>query len=360
MLKTAILEFLNVQYQSERKKPKNKNKTDEELLAEHQPEVWIADAAQQVGQIQQVTHAIKFTHPSAQGSNWNVNRNPKVSALEVSSLTIDYLEPDLVFNSQEYSKICKFLRLTVNEKSIQKRAEEGDSALMAVLSNCEENAKGWAAAFASLSSVAKVQDQSHTLAKQIYWKIDNNEYHLLAPLFPTSLVHVIWENISENSFSDATIAAREARQKGLYHPNGYCEYPNIVVQRFGGKKPQNISQFNIERHGEAFLLPSVPPAWRSSPIRPPLRTKSIFGFIMWQRPRMRELVETLRKFLNSVDDVESNRRIRNKRAELAGYIRDELIQFGSEFKELSPGWSSDSECLLNADEQCWLDREGKN
>jgi CRISPR-associated protein Csy1 len=53
--------------------------------------------------------------------------------------------------------------------------------------------------------------------------------------------------------------------------------------------------------------------------------------------------------------VDSNIRIRDKRAELVGYLLDELLQFAAELHELNAGWSRDERCRLNAAEQCWLD-----
>jgi CRISPR-associated protein Csy1 len=62
----------------------------------------------------------------------------------------------------------------------------------------------------------------------------------------------------------------------------------------------------------------------------------------------------LRDFLASVQDY-NNIRIRNKRAELVGYIREELLQFAAAIQELAPGWSASEDCRLNQEEQCWLD-----
>ena len=70
-IKAEITRFLR----EERLQPKldklkeGDDEARQKLIAEHQPAVWIADAARRVGQIQQVSHAIKFTHPSADGSS---------------------------------------------------------------------------------------------------------------------------------------------------------------------------------------------------------------------------------------------------------------------------------------------------
>jgi len=71
---------------------------------------------------------------------------------------------------------------------------------------------------------------------------------------------------------------------------------------------------------------------------------------------VKELTRILRDFLRGVAKPDLNNiRIRNKRAELVGYIRDELLQFAAEIYEIDGGWSQDERCRLNAAEQCWLD-----
>ncbi len=113
---------------------------------------------------------------------------------------------------------------------------------------------------------------------------------------------------------------------------------------------------NSERHGENWLLPSLPPNWKSESIRPPFFTESVFVRRFGNRRDVKELTRILRDFLRSVAKPELNNiRIRNKRAELVGYIRDELLQFAAEIQEIDGGWSRDERCRLNVAEQCWLD-----
>jgi CRISPR-associated protein Csy1 len=165
----------------------------------------------------------------------------------------------------------------------------------------------------------------------------------------------VWKTIQEDRFSDEAKAARKARREGESHDRGYREYPNRVVQKHGGSKPQNISYLNLKaRHGECYLLPSCPPTWVSDPVKPPLHVRSVFAGPFGRRKRVRELIRVLRDFLASVQDY-NNIRIRNKRAELAGYIREEFLQFAAAIQDLAPGWSASEDCRLNQEEQCWLD-----
>jgi len=69
-IRQVIGEFIQIRLQAKLDKLKADQLAERERLqAAHEPEVWLADAARRVGQIQQVTHAIKYIHPDARGTN---------------------------------------------------------------------------------------------------------------------------------------------------------------------------------------------------------------------------------------------------------------------------------------------------
>lgn len=354
-IRSAIDGFLQERLQPKLDRLKeNEVHERERLLKDYQPARWIANAANRVGQIQQVTHALKYTHPDAKGTSLNVPGNPEADELLVGTHTIDEVTADVVGNAAALD-VYKFLKLQVGGKTLLDLAIEGNTALQAAFSDDEEQAKSWMAAFADLSK-PKGQPASHKFAKQLYWPMEGNGYHLLAPLFPTSLVHHVVSTIREDRFSEEAKAARKAYREREPYPHGFREYPYLAIQNFGGTKPQNISQLNSERYGENYLLAAVPPLWLSEPVRPPLRTESIFDRLFGRRPRVRDLLRILRDFLARVQDV-NNVRIRNTRAELIAHLRDEVLLFAAETQENEPGWTLDEMCRLNVDEQCWLDPE---
>jgi len=347
------------QFLQERLKPKlEKLKEGEEekrrqLLEAHQPEAWIADAARRVVQIQQVTHAGKYTHPDARSTNLSHRGNPAAGDALIGTHTLDPAAALDVVGNAAALDVFKFLRLENNGKSLLQRAIESDPALTDALPGDPEQKQAWIAAFASLPE-PKGQLSTDKLSKQLYWPLDDGGYHLLAPLFPSTLAHRVYEQAWQDRFSEEAKAARKAYWEKEPYPHEYREYPNLAIQKFGGTKPQNISQLNSERHGEAWLLPNLPPSWRNRPLQPPLEIESVFDrrFENWHS--VWKLVRTLRDYLvrvqkrNTVD-------IRKRRAQLVGQICDELIQFAAEIQELPPGWSADPDCRLNADECCWLD-----
>ncbi len=356
-IKSAIAQFLTDRLQAKLEKV---GEEDSEQRAAYEPKRWIADAAQRVKQIQQVTHAIKYTHPDARGSSlYTTAGNPYAAGTEVGTHTLGaQLVADVVGNAAALD-VYKFLNLRIGERNILDLAAADHPTLAAALSNDAEEAHAWMGCFAALVQ-PKGEPASHELAKQVYWPLGDGEYHLLAPLFPTSLVHSLWKAIREDRFSEEAAAARAARKAGGAHPHGFREYPELAIQSFGGTKPQNISQLNSERYGENYLLPSLPPNWQSPAIRPPFAVNSVFDRIFSRRPRVRELTRILRDFLVSVEHV-NNIRIRRKGAELSCSIYDEALFYGAELREavetgqLPAGWTQDEACKLNRAEQCWLD-----
>jgi len=355
-IRSTVAGFLQDRLQSKLDKLKaGDNEARQKLILDHQPAVWIADAVRRVGQIQQVTHAIKFTHPSADGASLSSPGNPDADALLVGSHSLGAQAlPDVVGNAAALD-VYKFLRLAVDGRTLLERAIGRDPAFAEALSDDTAKAAEWMEAFARLPE-PKGRIASHKLAKQLYWPVSDGAYHLLAPLLSSPLAHAVHKRISEDRFSDAAKAARDARRAGKAHPEGYRDYPNLVIQSFGGSKPQNISQLNSERRGENYLLASVPPVWESPAIRPPLKIETVFSRYFERRREVRRLSDALKDFLRRVADAGTNIRIRETRADLVAELCGEALHMAAELRTyLAPGWTAGAECQLNLAEQCWLD-----
>lgn len=367
-IKAVINAFLQkrLQLKLEELKPEDDVKR-QKLLQDYLPGNWIANAANNIWQLELATHVLKYTHPDAKNDVRAFSSNiasPGHFLLGdgvVGSHTVDSLACLDVAGNSAWLPVDKFLSLEISGLSILDRVSRDDPLLRETFADFGDIGSEWMSAFSKYANPQK-KPASHKLAKQIYWlvnRIGNDpkewNYHLFAPLFPTSLVHGLWKRVRDDRFSDEAKAARDAKRNGLAHPHGYCEYPNVAIQNFGGSNPQNISQLNTERNGQNYLLPSLPPSWKSAEVRAPLAVNSVFDRIFGSRPRVRELVRILKEFLVSVEHARSNDRIRKKRAELAGLIRDEALQYAAELRQLESGWTASSECLLNSAEQCWLD-----
>jgi CRISPR-associated protein Csy1 len=320
------------------------------------PRTWLEDAARRAGQIQAVTHALKPTHPDARGTNLYCQPDslPRLRELGSHALGQDF-DGDVVGNAAALD-VYKFLKLEHEGQTLLASMLAGDANVAAALSDDPAEAATWIEAFTQLTQ-PRGRPGSHTLAKQLYWltgedPLNDADYHLLAPLYATSLAHRVFERVQDDRFGEAAKAARAARKAGEFHDRPTRDYPDLAVQKLGGTKPQNISQLNSERLGQNFLLASLPPQWHSRDVTPLLHADSMFGRF-GRRPEVRRALRALQGFLAT--DPPRSVDTRDQRDDLAEDLLDEFLHFGALMRELPPGWSDDPACRLQACEKVWLD-----
>lgn len=353
----VITTFIN-----ERRDAKLKGKEeDAATAAKYDYATWLTDAARRVSQIQAVTHILKATHPDARGSSLHLLPDQLPQHEEIGShlLGADFAE-DVVGNAAALD-VFKFLKLEVDGLRLLDWMQKGDTDLQAALSGDAGEAKEWMQAFAGL--VRAEQDPvSHPMAKQIYWLVgeepsDNTQYHLLQPLFSSSLAHKVHADIQDVRFGEANKLARQAYRAKEAHEGCYRDYKNLAVRKLGGTKPQNISQLNSERGGVNYLLPSLPPVWnKAKPIKL-LNVESVWTAFFWF-DEVRHQVRSLADFLLSVADQPSVMSIRDQRKLLEQELGQQLAIFGVYVADTNkPGWTRDPACRLPLSEQLWLDSE---
>ena len=329
------------------------------LRSQFEYNAWINDASRRVAQIQAVTHSLKPIHPDARGSS--IFKPPMELPIHGSvgshCLGADF-DGDVVGNAAALD-VFKFLKLPFEGKKLLDLMLANDPDLPAALSNKPEQAAEWIEAFTGITQ-PRGKAASHSLAKQLYWLTgsdpgDDSGYHLLGPLFATSLTHRVYQTINADRFSDEAKAARLARKGGEFSTHVLHDYPNMAVQKLGGTKPQNISQLNFERRGDNYLLASLPPRWNSSDLKPLLNTESMFHRF-GRRPDVKAGVKTLLGFLKS--DPTANQATSEQRDALARDLAGELLAFTAELRTLPPGWSQLQSCKLSSAEKHWLDPDG--
>jgi CRISPR-associated protein Csy1 len=329
------------------------------LAAQFEFTAWIDDAARRVGQIQAVTHALKGSHPDARGTS--LYRPPNELAghdgLVGSHSLGDQFAGDVVGNAAALD-VYKFLRVQHQGRSLLDLMQAADEDLLAALDDDPARAKAWAAAFVAITQ-ARGAVASHTQAKQVYWLVgddplDDSAYHLLAPMYASSLAHTVFQTINRDRFGEDAKTARQARRAGTFSEQGYNDYPHLAVQKLGGTKPQNISQLNSERGGNNYLLASLPPLWVSPTVAPPLRTDSVFPRF-GRRDTVKTVTRELKRFLES--NPAGTEQTRSRRDDMVALLIDELFDLEQELSALPPGWSADTECRLPLFECRWLDPE---
>lgn len=318
------------------------------LLEEHRPGVWLESAAKRFKNAQVATHTLKPAHPDARGTNPYILNTEKELPGLISSRLLQDPVVDVVVNAGALD-VWALLQLKYNAQPLFKLAISAEPVLAAALSDDPVQGAEWSSAFAG----SKVEASSDALARQLYFPLGDGRYHLLAPLFPSSLVHRLHLQIKEDRFGESAKGASKARKDKAAWPHGYCEYPDMAIRVLGGSNKQNISQLNSTRLGENFLLASLPPQWHSAQMRLPLGTSTVFDRAFGGQPQVRKLTKGLRDFLQGAE--RNNVHIRRKRAAMVASICDELLQYAAILQALEPGWSAHEDCVLHPAERRWLD-----
>jgi CRISPR-associated protein Csy1 len=319
---------------------------------------WLEKTSRFWNKVFRVTHVAKFTHSSISGADSIFfDSVPAGRDHYIGTHVLDGDMPiDFVANAA-YLGLASFLMMEYDGATVMELADSRDEVLIQALSDDRRKAEDWVERLASVPKGERKM-ASHTLAKQVFFPVSDEEaYHLISPVFPSSLVHVVQERIRKHKFSETARKAREAHKKGAKAESGYREYPNTATQIIGGENTQNVSQLNAKRGGRNLLLPSLPPTW-GSVLRPPLRRRTVFGPWLTRRPALRQLVQSLAHLLATTDY--NNVHIRNKRASLVDRIVDDVLQMRAELGQLPTGWSTDEACQIDPSECLWLDPDRGN
>lgn len=356
VFRSAIASFIEA-----RREAKLKGKEgDADTASKYDYAAWLADAARRVGQIQAVTHVLKATHPDARGSSLHAAPGTLPQHAEIGSHLLGEGHAEDVVGNAAALDVFKFLKIEVDGRRLLDWMQAGDDDLRNALHPDSIIASSWMESFSSLVRSDPMLS-SHEAAKQVYWltgKQPSNDadYHLLQPLFSSSLAHAVHADIQDARFGEPNKLARQAFRAREAHESHYRDYRNLVVRKLGGTKPQNISQLNSERGGINYLLPSLPPPrWDQDRFRQLLGIETALDrFAHFKGVRF--LVKTLADFLLS--DPDKTMQTRDRREAIEQALGFQLPVFAASILSGSePGWTRDPLCRLPLCEQLWLDPE---
>ncbi|MEB7932643.1 type I-F CRISPR-associated protein Csy1 [Enterobacter quasiroggenkampii] len=319
-----------------------------DLELRYEPKAWLTDAAKRAGQINLVTHAAKFTHGDSKSSSIYSEAVAQEGYLCTAALS--GLEPDAVGNAAALD-VAKLLQTRVNGgDSLLACLKRGHHAALAAFTDDANQLSEWIAGFSR--ALTPGEPASHKLAKQGYFPAGEN-YHLLSPLFATSLVHAMHQKMIAFRFGDDVKAIWKARREKTWHPIPLTLFPDSAEIHFGGTKPQNISYLNSVRGGRSWLLSCQPPQWKKTE-KPPTTLRSIFTSGGQFDRRANSTVQLLVSLLTRTGDY-TNVRIREARDEYIDAFIDLLFVVASELqRDTWQNWTLSCERLVSH-QQLWLD-----
>jgi CRISPR-associated protein Csy1 len=347
----AITDFIE-----ERRKSKEKEKNYDPN--EYAYDTWLADAASRAHHLKMVTHPIKFTHSAIKGAT-SINFIPKQGELhsEIGTHSLgENIQEDFAITDAKHLAVHSLLtNVVVEGRRLIEWIRYSDTDLLMALHDDSEIAKVLMTGF---NKVIQHEDDiisSSYLAKQVFWlcgedPTDNNQYHLLQPMFSSSLEEAIHKEIIDSR--EAIFISRGTKKQSPTYDDHHT-YPALVGRTIGGSNAQNVSPRNNARGGINYLLSSLPPKWMSNNRIRLLYVDSALNAFRWFED-VPDLLKSLSDFLLS--DPEKNKETREKREELEQALGQQLALFGESIRlSQEPGWTRNTNCRLPLCEKLWLD-----
>jgi len=310
---------------------------------------WLPDAAKRVSQLSMVSHPSKFSHPTAKTSS---------VIAQVKSAQDGYLRsgnvhyPLDVFGNAAAMDVYKFLSLSLTEDStVLTGFEKDDQDLKHLIEKSSLDFASLKQAFLVIKNDDASSKTDH-LVKQVYFPLENHEYHLLSILTPSGLITRLKQSIDQLRFSDATKEAKEKRKKNEHDAEGYADIFDLTVTAYGGTQPQNVSVLNSQNAGRTYLLSSCPPVLEKRTVRLP---KTDFFAQCLYRKNFQDSFIQLHKFMQlDLNNIDIRTAIRN----IIQFVIDQVLLQGFKIREYySEGWSQqDYYASLPKLQRVWLDQ----
>ena len=310
---------------------------------------WLPDAAKRVTQLSMVSHPSKFSHPSAKTSSV-IAQAKQINDGYLRSGNVSY--PLDVFGNAAAMDVFKFLSLPLTEKlTVLDGFERQEESLKTLLVGADLDFETLGTEFLKIKATDTSVKTDH-LVKQVYFPIEQAEYHLLSVLTPSGLITRLKQSIDTIRFSEETKQTKELRRKNEHHEIGYADIFDLTITAYGGTQPQNVSVLNSQNAGRAYLLSSCPPVLEKRAIRLP---KTDFFAQCLYRKNYQESFIQLHKFMQldlNNDDIRTA--IRN----IIQFVIDQILVLASKTREYSvEGWSNqDYYASLPKLQRIWLDK----
>ena len=350
---------------ADRKKLENASLSEKEALlkkiAEYDEkyrfDVWVPNAALVLAkQLYFGTHISRGIHSSSKGDNVNFQSAPTLPPELVGSQLIPKLELDANGNAAALPLAAFFNIIVDAEKGVtlKELLLTDDPRLEGCFADDPELSNQYKVCFQNALKGDLTKPSSDERNKQILWvnhpDPQEDNYTCLVPLYPSSLTNHFYYKINQLRYSDTNKQALSNRYKKDTEQSPYTTLQSIGVTVLGGTKPQNVSQLTSNQGGRNYLLPSLPPIFKSrEQIRLTEKQKTIFN---------RRLAYVCSDGLNMLYEVvRAEKNIypeRDKRKFALELIAQTVLMQAERIQKTHPaGWSKDY--LLNEYQKYWLD-----
>ena len=340
------------------------HKSLDQIKEEHEVVHWLNKVVTNASSVSFATHVVKLTHSSIKNASNVYDRSTEISPHYLTTSSLSRHRPrDVASDNAKFSPTVKLLQLAYKDMSLLDLIENGDRSAFSSFTDDQEVIDNW---MMSLKQALDSQRKSsHFLAKQVYFPVPKNAYHILSLLTSSSMAHSIFNKI-KNSINDGFKEARGQKKSGKYSDLVITNYPKKAVIKVTASNHHNASILNNQRGGRIYLLPCLPPEWKAI-LKPPITKKSMFhgeiGYLSNENGAI--AIDRLQKLLLAIKRNKLNKNnpeIYSQLSELVDEVIDQLFDYVSSIQGLKEqaGWSECSH--LKVAHQLWLDpnREGED
>lgn len=322
-----------------------------------EPIEWITQAASKAKAVSFSTHSAKFLNSSAKSTGGLVTNFDESKPSHLITENIKIKSIDAIGGAGVVS-IAKLMMLTVDGDSLINQVKNGHVDALKAFTKDESLLKMWFKGFEKALTSDEIK--SDNLGKQVFLPVgntgcDSKDYHILCPLFPSTLAHELHRAVSSSRFDEESVLIRGARRNNQFHEKLDTFFPFTAVQMFGGSQPQNVSLLNQERLGKCYLLDCSPPQVDNNQA-PPCDVHSIFSGDFESKASF--LVRDFRIFLTGLTEKDRVFKTRYKRDyAFIERIIDTLFNYVASVQDSTKyaGWSNDTECETKREHALWLD-----
>ncbi|QMT31747.1 type I-F CRISPR-associated protein Csy1 [Alysiella filiformis] len=298
----AISAFLSdkiaktIEQKQKKEKEKFTAENEQEIREKYEASYWLNYVVQNIDKVfLNVSHIAKLTHSSSQAINIkDAIKQDKYCHL-ISTQTANATMLDRGYADAKFAPIAEFLTYPVEntDKQLGEILCENEQCFAKI---CDDETQRiiWRDTIKGAYIAQKLS--SHTLAKQIYVPVsDDCEYHLLSPMYSSSLAQHIFESIK--NAHDKDNPAKLAKQKGEYHQNESIYFPNIATLATTKSNHQNVSFLNNQRSGQLYLFSAQAPKIKHNP-NPPSTIERLLSLCYFD---CQDELKEIRNLLSVVD-----------------------------------------------------------
>ncbi|MFT0212919.1 type I-F CRISPR-associated protein Csy1 [Pseudomonas sp. F1_0610] len=316
---------------------------------------WLSDAAKRASQLSITTHPSKFSHPSAKSTSVIANNPSRCDGYLRSGNVVSQLD---AFGNAAAMDVYQFLSLpipSIDNQNILDAFEQSNISLQETINNLGLNFEELKDSFLTIKQeIGAIK--TDTLLKQVYFPVAKNQYHLLSLLTGSGLITTFKERINTLRFSEVQKEARAAKREGENHATGYRDLFDLTITGYGGNKPQNISVLNNRNNGQAYLLPCLPPRFKTRNIRLP--KQNFFTQTLYLKAEKSRFIALHKLTLSKWNNLEIRSAIEN----IVQSIIDLILYKAYQLRSSSENNWTDNDAYQNLpmSQKIWLDNQYKD